>query len=380
MALRLGGAPFTVMLTPELNQALKDQCDLISHVMLGGLVNQPAQALAKKLVEITPEGLNHVFYGDSGSVGIEIAIKMAIQYWHNRGRPNKSHIVAFKKSYHGDTTGCMSVCDPVEGMHHLFQGVLAQQFFVEAPVGGFDATEQTVVEHLAELERLLTSHADNIAAVIIEPLMQAAGGYNFYSPLYLKQLRQLCNDYQVLLIIDEVATGFGRTGTLFATEQAGICPDIMVLAKGLTAGYIGHSATLASTDIFNAFYDDNPDRAFMHGPTFMGNPLACAVALKGIEIFQREDYLSRIKRIEQQCKDVLLPLEHPDIVDTRVLGATGVIEVTNPKSLIGFQSFAVERGVWLRPFERYLYTMPPYVISDTELDQVLACMVAWFDR
>lgn len=365
---------------PELDQVLKQQIDSISHVMLGGLVNEPAKQLADKLVEVTPNGLNHVFYGDSGSVGIEVALKMAVQFWNNQGYSNKSRIVSLKKAYHGDTTGCMSVGDPEEGMHHLFSGYLPQQIFLEAPTGGYFANLDIVQNYMQKFERLLQQQADDIAALIVEPLMQAAGGFNFYSPDYLKQFKALCDQYNVLLIFDEVATGFGRTGTLFAAEQADVCPDIMVLSKGLTGGYLGHSATLATTRVFEAFYADDISKAFMHGPTFMGNPLACSVALKCLEIFQRDNFLQRIERIEMVLKQHLLGFTANGVVDSRVLGATGVIEVTEPSVLSGVQEFAAEQGVWLRPFDNYLYTMPPYIITEKELVNVVKVMKDWFHR
>ncbi len=280
---------------PELNQAVRDQLDRIAHVMLGGLVHQGAIDLADKLVEITPPGLNHVFFGDSGSVGVEIALKMAVQHWANRGRPGKGKIVALSGAYHGDTTGCMSVCDPEEGMHQRFAGIVPRQFFVAGPRRCRHDREPAPTDLDADvgpLDQLLAAHADEIAAVIVEPLLQAAGGFRMHHPAYLRALRESCDRHGVLLIFDEVATGFGRTGRMFAAEHARVTPDIMVLGKALTAGYLGHSATLATSAVYEAFLGDDAHTALMHGPTFMGNPLACAVALRSIDIFQRESYLA----------------------------------------------------------------------------------------
>ncbi len=366
---------------PEINQTVRDQLDRMAHVMLGGLVHQGAIDLAHKLVEITPEGLNHVFFGDSGSVGVEIALKMAVQYWANRGRPEKGRIVAFRGAYHGDTSGCMSVCDPDEGMHRLFAGIVPRQFCVDGPRRSRHDREparEDIDADIRPLRQLLTAHADEIAAVIIEPLLQAAGGFRMHHGAYLAAVRELCDDCGVLLIFDEVATGFGRTGTLFAADRAQVAPDILVLGKALTAGYLGHSATLATSPVYEAFLGDDERTAFMHGPTFMANPLACAVALRSIDIFQRDNYLERVGRIEALLQEHLLPLRSPKIREVRVMGACGVVETCSAGDLTGVQQFAIERGVWLRPLGRYLYTMPPYVIADDELLQVVAAMREWF--
>jgi adenosylmethionine---8-amino-7-oxononanoate aminotransferase len=364
---------------PELDQAIHSQLDRLSHVMLGGLTHRPARALADKLVEITPAGLNHVFFSDSGSVGVEVALKMAVQYWHNRGNPRKSKMIALKNAYHGDTCGCMAVCDPDEGMHALFAGVVPQQLFAEAPDGGFDAEPAAIAAYAQHLEQMLERHHADVAALIVEPLLQAAGGFNMYGPDYLRRMRDLCYKYDVLLIFDEVATGFGRTGTLFAADRADVVPDIMVLGKGLTGGYLGQAATIATTDVFDAFLSDDRQKAFMHGPTFCGNPLTCAVALKSIEVFQRDRYLERIAHIEQKLRQTLGTLQSPLIRDIRVLGATGVVEVRDARDLVGFVEFAVERGVWLRPLGPCLYTMPPYISRDEELLQVLSVIRDWFE-
>jgi len=371
---------------PELDEAIREQLDRIAHVMLGGLVHQPAIDLAQKLVEITPPGLNHVFFGDSGSVGVEIALKMAIQYWANCGRPEKHKIIAFRGAYHGDTSGCMAVCDPDEGMHKLFAAILPRQLFADGPTRCLpDRTPsaEEIEADLAPVRRLLEDRRQEVAAVIIEPMLQAAGGFRMHHGDYLSGLRALCDAHDVLLIFDEVATGFGRTGRLFAAEHAGITPDIMVLGKALTAGYLGHSATLTTTKVYEAFLSDDSSKALMHGPTFMGNPLACAVALRSIEIFQRENYLQRIAQIESLLKEHLLPLREATkekVRDVRVLGACGVVEAYKPADLAGVQQFGMDRGVWLRPFDRYVYTMPPYVLSDEELLRVVGVMREWFER
>lgn len=365
---------------PELTQALKDQADKVAHVMLGGLKNGPAVTLAKKLVEITPEGLNHVFYSDSGSVGMEVAMKMAVQYWQNQGRTEKCKLAALTKAYHGDTTGCMSVCDPAEGMHSLFSGLLPKHYFAPAPEASFNANAEAVAQDIAALRQLFKQHHHEIAGFLVEPLLQAAGGLNMYSPIYLQEARKLCDEFEILLVFDEVATGFGRTGKLFAANHANVCPDIMVLSKGLTGGYIGHAATIANNKVFEGFWSDDKQKAFMHGPTFMGNPIACAVALKSIEIFERENYLGKIANLNLILQNELLSFRHEAVKETRVLGATAVIEVHSADSLQGVQQFAVERGVWLRPFGRFLYTMPPYIITDDELIKITQVMKAWFSR
>ena len=359
---------------PKINAAAKDQIDRFSHMMLCGLGNDPAELLAERLVEMTPDPLQHVFFSDSGSVGVEVAMKMAIQYWGNQGTP-KSRFLAFRNAYHGDTTACMSVADPSEGMHSTFRGLAPEQLFAPMPndcgscAGGCD--------HLAQVESMLATHASELAAVIIEPLIQCAGGFRRNSPAFLQALRRLCDQYGVLLIFDEVATGFGRTGTMFALDQAQVCPDLLVLGKGLTCGYSAHAATLASREIYAGFNPSTAAPAFMHGPTFMGNALACRIALAGLDLFVEENRLAAVACTENQLERGLSKISVDGVVDTRVLGAIGVIEVDDPKRLVGAQAFAMERGVWIRPFERYLYTMPPYVITTQEMDRVIETMRAW---
>jgi len=359
---------------PRLDAAAKAQLDQVAHAMLGGLVTAPAEALANALVEITPEGLNHVFFSDSGSVGVEVALKMALQFWLNQGQPERRRFIALEKAYHGDTTACMMVCDPAEGMHRLFSAIVPQQLFVPSPTGGYTASEEQVAEDLDLLEDLLMEHGHTVAAMIVEPLLQGAGGMRVYSPRYLAGAKALCDAFDVLLICDEVATGFGRTGTLFASEQAGVTPDIMVLGKGLTAGYGGHAATLATDRVYAAFLDASPTKALMHGPTFMGNALICRIALESIRIFQETPVMAGVQRIEQILRARLGEWSAPGVVETRVLGAMGVIEVDHPDRLRDAQQTAEDLGVWLRPFGRTLYTMPPYVIDDAQLHRVCDAM------
>jgi adenosylmethionine-8-amino-7-oxononanoate aminotransferase len=368
---------------PEMDAALRAQLDDFAHVMLGGLTHAPAQRLADTLVELAPPGLAHVFFADSGSVGMEVAMKMAVQYWKNLGVAGRTRFISLRHAYHGDTTGVMSLGDPDDGMHRLFSGYLPRQLFVRPPEGmghGRGDIRHSVEQAVDELATALREHAHEVAAFVCEPILQGAGGFNFYPPAYLTEARRLCDEHEVLLVCDEVATGFGRTGTLFACEQAQITPDILVLAKGLTAGYLGMSATLATSRVFKAFLGNGPERAFMHGPTFMGNALACAVALASIAIFQRDNYLDKIRRIEEVLRDELLAVRSPTIRESRALGACGVIEVHDRKVLRGLQDFAAERGVWLRPFDNVVYTMPAYVMDESDLRQVCRTMREWFAR
>ncbi len=363
---------------PALNKAITAQLGKVAHVMLGGLTHEPAIALAKKLGEITPDGLSHVFFSDSGSVAVEVALKMAVQYWHNLGNSHKSKILSFYKAYHGDTAGAMSVCDPEEGMHSSFGPLLQEQMFFQAPDSGYIVDIEKLADWAKRLEDKIRLRHTELAAVIIEPCLQAAGGFNIYAPEYLNVLRILCDRYDLLLIFDEVATGFGRTGKLFAANHAAMCPDIMVLGKALTGGYLGLAATLATETVFHAFYDDDPGKAFMHGPTFMGNPLACAVALESINLFESENYLGKINRIESYLKIHLTAILSDQILDIRILGATGVIEVRSPACLEGLQAFAYSEGVWIRPFGTYAYIMPAYVITDGQLEKIVTVLRTWF--
>ena len=366
---------------PVINKAITDQVHSLAHVMLGGLTHKPAKDLANLLVDITPEELNHVFFADSGSVGCEIAMKIAIQFWKNQNNNQKTKFLALNRGYHGDTFGAMAVGNPEDdcpSMHSVFTDALIKNIFIAEPKMGFIPDKNQLNHDINILKTTLEQHHKQLAAFILEPIMQGAGGFNFYAPEYLIQAKKLCQDYDVLLIFDEVATGFGRTGKLFASNHASICPDIMVLGKALTAGYCGHSATLTTTDIFNQFYSDNSDHALMHGPTFMANPTACNVALTSINLFQNQNYLSKISTIESILIDEFKSFSHQKIKDIRILGATCAIEVYDSADLKGAQDFAINHGVWLRPFDKYLYTTPPYIINSDELMRVINVIKTYF--
>ncbi len=358
---------------PVLNAAVHEQLEYMAHVMFGGLTHPPAVELAALLCELTPPGLDRVFFSDSGSVAVEVALKMAVQFWQARGESGKRRFLALRNGYHGDTFGAMSVCDPVTGMHHLFGDALQSQFFATAPPAGFDTpcTEAA----LGEVEALLASHADAIAAVIVEPVVQGAGGMRFYSPYYLQHLRALCERFEVLLIFDEIATGFGRTGEMFALEHASVEPDILCLGKALTGGYMTLAATLCR-GVIGSTISEGQAGAFMHGPTFMANPLACATALASVKLLLAQPWRRNIARLQRDLAAGLAPAaELPNVVDVRTLGAIGVIELRDPVDLAAVQPRFVARGVWVRPFGRLVYTMPPYIMDSADVATLTAAMV-----
>jgi len=358
---------------PEMNAALQQQLASMSHVMFGGLTHQPAVKLATKLAELTPAPLQTVFFADSGSVAVEVAMKMAIQYWHARQQPHKQHFLSLRSGYHGDTFGAMSVCDPVTGMHSLFKDALNKQYFVPAPESpyGSDCAEG----ELLPMRQTLAQHHGKIAAVILEPIVQGAGGMRFYSADYLRQVRNLCDEFDVLLIADEIATGFGRSGRLFACEHAGISPDIMCVGKALTGGYLSLAATLTTESVSSTISQGDPG-LFMHGPTFMANPLACSAGLASLSLLLSSPWQENVQRIEQQLQDELAPCAAFDQVrDVRVLGAIGVVELHNPVDMASVQQQFVNQAVWVRPFGRLVYLMPAYVISEVELCQLTSAVV-----
>lgn len=358
---------------PVMNDAIKVQLEKMSHVMFGGLTHQPAVMLAEKLVSLTPQALNSVFFSDSGSVSVEVAMKMAIQYWHAKEQPGKQHFLTIRSGYHGDTFGAMSVCDPVTGMHSLFSAVLTPQYFVDAPACRFG--ESCTDSDLAQMKTCLEQNNQHIAAVILEPIVQGAGGMRFYSAGYLKQIRQLCTQHNVLLILDEIATGFGRTGRLFACEHANIVPDIMCLGKALTGGYMTLAATLATTEISSTISSGSPG-LFMHGPTFMANPLACSVALASIDLLLSTPWQEKVRQIEKILHDNLAVCRQMEgVADVRVLGAIGVVELDRAVDMHTIQYEFVAQGVWVRPFGKLIYLMPPYVIDEADLHRLTAAVV-----
>lgn len=363
---------------PTLNQAVRDQLDRFAHVMFGGLTHEPAARLVQTLVDITPEPLKKVFLSDSGSVSVEVAMKMAVQYWQAKQKPAKHRFLSLRNGYHGDTFGAMSVCDPVTGMHHLFNQVLMQQLFAEAPTCRFD--EPCRPEHIADFRKLIENHAGELAAVILEPIVQGTGGMRFYSPQYLRQVRALCDQHDVLLIADEIATAFGRTGKLFACEWAGIAPDILCLGKTLTGGYLTLAATLCTEDVSDTICRGEAG-VFMHGPTFMANPLACTVANASIELLISNDWQSQIGRIEAGLRAGLAPARgKPYVADVRVLGAIGVVELNAPVDMATITPAFVGAGIWVRPFGKLVYIMPPYIISDAELATLCSAMLGVLDQ
>ncbi|WP_019853191.1 adenosylmethionine--8-amino-7-oxononanoate transaminase [Actinopolyspora mortivallis] len=359
---------------PELDAAAHAQIDRMSHVMFGGLTHENAVRLAATLTEITPASLDHVFLADSGSVSVEVALKMCLQYWRGLGRPEKRRVLTWRGGYHGDTWHPMSVCDPEGGMHHLWRGALPEQVFAEAPPAGFSA--EADADYLHHLEGLLRRHSGELAAIIVEPVVQGAGGMRFHSPEYPRRLRELADRHGVLLVFDEIATGFGRTGELFAADHAGVAPDVLCLGKALTGGYLTMAATVASGRVAEGIAGGEVP-VLAHGPTFMGNPLASAVARASLRVLLRDDWRARVRRIESGLASGLAPAaELPGVRDVRVLGAIGVIQLDRPVDTAAAAAAAVERGVWLRPFRDLIYTMPPYVIDEEDLARVTEAAVA----
>ncbi|SHF33124.1 adenosylmethionine--8-amino-7-oxononanoate transaminase [Streptoalloteichus hindustanus] len=362
---------------PVLDEAARRQLDRMSHVMLGGLTHEPAVRLAARLVEITPEPLQHVFLSDSGSVSVEVAIKMCLQYWRSVGRPDKRRLLTWRGGYHGDTFHPMSVCDPDGGMHSLWRGVLPEQVFVnDPPPGASCAGEGADPGYLAHLAEAVERHAGELAAIIVEPRVQGAGGMRFHCGCYLRALRELADAHDVLLVFDEIATGFGRTGDLFAAVGAGVVPDVMCLGKALTGGYLSMAATLCTTRVAEGISRGSVP-VLAHGPTFMGNPLASAIANASLDLLLGQDWAGEVRRIEAGLRSGLAPAaDLPGVADVRVLGAIGVVQLDHPVDMAVATKAAVAHGVWLRPFRDLIYTMPPYVTEDHDVARIAAAVVA----
>lgn len=356
---------------PELNKAASEQLSKMSHVMFGGLTHEPAIKLAQTLLSITDDNLEHVFFSDSGSVSVEVALKMAFQYWNSQGNKSKTKILAFSKGYHGDTFGAMSVCDPITGMHSAFEGVLHKNIFAEAPMCMFG--DEWDEKYIQDFKEKLQENNKKIAAVILEPIVQGAGGMRIYSPMLLKRVRELCSEFDILLILDEIATGFGRTGKLFAYEYAEVSPDILCVGKALTGGYMSLAATLVSKKVMLGV--ETGGNVLMHGPTFMANPLACAVANASLELLLNSDWKKKVDSIETQLRTELIKCEELELVkEVRILGAIGVLELKEDVDLAWMTPEFIKRGVWLRPFNRLVYIMPPFVINKKELGTLISAI------
>lgn len=363
---------------PVLNAAVTDQLKDMSHVMFGGITHRPAIELCRRLVELTPLGLEKVFLCDSGSVSVEVALKMAFQYWIAKGRPEKAKLMTIRRGYHGDTFGAMSVCDPVGGMHHIFEQVLPKHIFVEAPISAFGQGLDPVDEK--NLEQAFERHHREVAAFILEPIVQGAGGMRIYDPAFLAKVRVLCDEYNVLLIADEIATNFGRTGKLFACEHASITPDIMCLGKALTGGMMTMAATLCTT-VVGETISQGEAGVFMHGPTFMANPLAASVAVASIDLLVAQDWKGRLRTIEKTLEEGLRPLaSHTSVKEVRVLGAIGVVECHQPVKVGAIQQYFVQQGVWIRPFRNLIYIMPPFIASRKNLMQLCQAIGSGLER
>jgi adenosylmethionine-8-amino-7-oxononanoate aminotransferase len=355
---------------PVLDAAVRDQLGRMSHVMFGGLTHEPAVRLATRLVELTPAPLRHVFLADSGSVSVEVAIKMCLQYWRSVGEPGKRRLLTWRGGYHGDTFHPMSVCDPDGGMHSLWRGVLPDQVFADLPPTGF---EQTYVDHLTGL---VARHAGELAAIVVEPVVQGAGGMRFHDPRYLAVLRELADQHDVLLVFDEIATGFGRTGELFAADHAGVSPDVLCVGKALTGGYLSMAATLCTSRVAEGISAGELP-VLAHGPTFMANPLSAAVANASIDLLLAQDWRAEVARIEAGLRAGLAPAaDLPGVLDVRVLGAIGVVQLDHDVDVRAATDAAVARGAWVRPFRDLIYTMPPYICTDDDVATICAAVVA----
>jgi adenosylmethionine---8-amino-7-oxononanoate aminotransferase len=359
---------------PALDNAVQEQLGHVAHVMFGGLTHEPAIRLVERLSELAPAGLERVFLADSGSVSVEVAIKLCLQYQRALGHTERTRLLTVRGGYHGDTTGAMAVCDPITGMHSLFAGVLPQHVFAERPPDGFDAgPDERWAAHVSELA---AAHADELAAVILEPVVQGAGGMRFHSPECVAALRRICDEHGLLLVLDEIATGFGRTGAMFASEHTGVVPDVMCVGKALTGGYMTLAATLCTPAVADAV-SSGEGGGLMHGPTFMGNPLACAVALASLDLLAKGDWCAQVHQIEAGLRVGLEPARGlPGVADIRVLGAIGVLQLERDVDIVVATNTAVDCGVWLRPFRDLIYVMPPYVIEEQDLQTVTAAMVA----